>query len=98
MARCVLLSFLDWYSGYHQIALKKSNQEKTCFITPIGAYCYNTMMFGLNNASATYQKAIQRCLQRQTGCNDEAYVDDVVVKTKSNDQFIADLAEMFENL
>jgi len=56
------------------------------------------MMFGLNNASATYQKAIQRCLQRQTGRNDEAYVDDVVVKTKSNDQFIADLAEMFENL
>ena len=32
-AGCVLLSFLDCYSGYHQIALKKSDQEKTSFIT-----------------------------------------------------------------
>ena len=61
-AGCVLLSFLDCYSGYHQIALKESDQEKTSFITPFGTYCYNTMMFGLKNAGATYQKAIQRFL------------------------------------
>ena len=61
-ARCALLSFLDYYSGYHQIALKKSDQEKTSFITPFGAYYYNTMRFGLKNVGATYQKAIQRCL------------------------------------
>jgi hypothetical protein len=63
MAWCVLLSFLDCYSGYHQIALKKSDQEKTSFITPFRVYYYNTMTFGLNNAGATYQKAIQRYLQ-----------------------------------
>ena len=61
-ARCILLSFLDCYSRYHQIALKESDQEKTSFITPFGVYCYNTMTFGLKNAGATYQKAIQRCL------------------------------------
>ena len=33
-AGCELLSFLDAYSGYHQIKLKKSDQEKTSFITP----------------------------------------------------------------
>ena len=72
MAGCVLLSFLDRYSRYHQIALKELDQEKTSFITPFGAYCYNTMTFGLKNAGATYQKAIQRCLQGQIGCNTEA--------------------------
>ena len=61
-AGCVLLSFLDCYLGYHQIALKESDQEKTSFITNFGAYCYNTMTFGLKNAGATYQKAIYRCL------------------------------------
>ena len=81
-AGCTLLSFLDCYSGYHQIALKESDQEKTSFITPFGVYCYNTMMFGLKNAGTTYQKAIQRCLQGQIGRNAEAYVDDVIVKTK----------------
>ena len=56
------------------------------------------MTFGLKNTGATYQKAIQKCLQGQIGCNAEAYVDDVVVKTKCNDQFITDLSETFENL
>ena len=97
-AGCVLLSFLDCYLGYHQIALKESNQEKTSFITSFEAYFYNTMMFGLKNAGATYQKAIQRCLQGQIGRNAEAYVDVIIVKTKCNDQFIMNLSETFENL
>jgi hypothetical protein len=76
-----LLSFLDCYSGYHQIALKEEDQSKTSFITPFGAYCYKTISFGLKNASATYQRAIQT-FSEQIGDNAEAYVDDVVVKTK----------------
>jgi hypothetical protein len=35
MAGCVLLSFLDCYSGYHQIALKEEDQLKMAFITPL---------------------------------------------------------------
>jgi hypothetical protein len=57
-AGCVLLSFLDCYSGYHQIALKEEDQIKTTFITPFGAYAYTTMSFGLNKVGATYQRAI----------------------------------------
>jgi hypothetical protein len=57
-AGCDLLCFLDCYSGYHHIAIKEEDQEKTAFITPFGAYCYTTMSFGLKNAGATYQRAI----------------------------------------
>ena len=53
MAGCALLSFLDCYSGYHQISLATEDQEKTAFITPFGAYCYTSMPFGLKNAGAT---------------------------------------------
>ena len=56
------------------------------------------MTFGLKNVDATYQKAIQKCLQGQIGHNAEAYVDDVIIKTRSSDQFIVDLHETFENL
>jgi hypothetical protein len=52
---CDLLCFLDYYSGYHQIAIKEEDPEKTAFITPFGAYCYTTMSFGLKNAGAMYQ-------------------------------------------
>jgi hypothetical protein len=55
---CVLLCFLDCYSGYHQITLKEEDQIKTVFITPYGTYTYKTMSFGLKNAGATYQRAI----------------------------------------
>jgi hypothetical protein len=57
-AGSVLLCFLDCYLGYHQIALKISDQDKTTFITPHDIYCYTTMTFGLKNTGATYQKAI----------------------------------------
>ena len=56
---CEILSFLDAYSGYHQIAMKESNQVATSFITPYGLYCYVTMPFSLKNASATYQWCMQ---------------------------------------
>jgi hypothetical protein len=95
---CVLLSFLDCYSDYHQIALKEEDQIKTAFITPFGAYDYTLMSFGLKNAGATYQRAIQLCLADQLHRNVETYVDDVVIKIRSHDEFITDLEETFNNL
>ena len=56
------------------------------------------MSFRLKNAGATYQRAIQTCLGEQIGENIEAYVDDVVVKTKNPDTLIEDLKQTFENL
>jgi hypothetical protein len=94
-AGCDLLCFLDCYSGYHQIAIKEEDQEKTAFITPFGAYCYTTMSFGLKNAGATYQRAIQACFKRQLNKNVEAYVDDVVIKTRNSSTLIDDLEETF---
>ena len=55
---CELLSFLDCYSGYHQISLKEEDQIKTLFIMPFSAYCYTTMSFELKNVGAAYQRAI----------------------------------------
>jgi hypothetical protein len=93
-----LLCFLDCYSGYHQIAIKEEDQDKTAFITSFGAYCYTTMSFGLKNAGATYQQAIQACFKRQLNKNVEAYVDDVDVKTGKSNTLIADLEETFASL
>ena len=95
-AGCELLSFLDCYSGYHQVALKKDDQIKMSFITPFGAYCYTTMSFGLKNAGATYQRAIQACLKDEIKDDlVEAYVDDVVVKTKEAHTLVDDLERTF---
>jgi hypothetical protein len=97
-AGSALLSFLDYYSGYRQIALREEDQSKTSFIILFGTYCYKTMSFGLKNAGATYQRAIQTCLGELIGENAEAYIDDVVVKTKDPTMLIKDLNQTFENL
>jgi hypothetical protein len=52
----------------------------------------------LKNAGAIYQRAIQACFKRQLNKNVEAYVDDVVVKTRNSSTLIADLEETFASL
>ena len=75
------------------------DQIKTAFITPYGAYCYKIKsFFGLKNAGATYQRAIQLCFTNQLHRNVEAYMDDVVYKTKNPKDFIKDLQETFDSL
>jgi hypothetical protein len=66
---CTRLSFLDAYSGYNQIKLKKEDVEKIAFITPYGMFCYQVMPFGLKNVRATYQRMMQNSLGSQIGRN-----------------------------
>jgi hypothetical protein len=80
-ASCELLSFLDAYSGYHQISLVVDDEEKTAFITLFEIFCYTKMAFGLKNGGATYQKCVHTILESQIGRNVEAYIDDIVVKS-----------------
>jgi disulfide oxidoreductase YuzD len=81
---CSLLCFLDYYSGYHQITLKKEDQIKTSFITLFSAFYYTTMSFKLKSVGALYQWGIQQCLHSHLMRNAEAYFDDVVVKMRES--------------
>jgi hypothetical protein len=95
-AGCETLSFLDAYSGYHQIKMKESDQLVTYFITPFGMYCYTTMPFGLRNAGATYQRCMNHVFGGHIGRTVEAYVDDIVVKTKRASDLLSDLETTFK--
>ena len=97
-AECDLLSFLDAFSGYHQIKMVIEDVEKTTFLTSCGVYCYTCIPFGLRNAGATFQRLTHIALGRQLGRNTEAYVDDIVVKSREVRTLIQDLEETFESL
>ena len=49
-----MLSFLNAFSGYHQILIYEPYAKKTTFITPHELYGYNLMPFSLKNAGGTY--------------------------------------------
>ena len=54
--------FLDGYSRFSQIAVKKQDQEKTTFTCPYGTFAYRHMPFGLCNAPATFQRCMSAIL------------------------------------
>ena len=78
--------------------MKESDQLVTSFITPFGMYCYVTMSFGLKNAGATYQRCMLHVFGDHIGQNIEAYVDDVVVKSRKADDLVTDLKIVFDCL
>jgi hypothetical protein len=71
--------------------MKESDQLATSFITPFEMYCYVTMSFGLRNAGTTYQRCMQHIFGDHIGRTVEAYVDDMVVKTRKADDLVGGL-------
>ncbi|CAL1369007.1 unnamed protein product [Linum trigynum] len=78
--------------------MSREDEEKTGFMTLFGNFCFVGMPFGLKNAGATYQRMIDTVFSRQIGRNIEAYVDDLIVKTKAGNSHLEDLRETFEAL
>jgi hypothetical protein len=64
-AGCELLSFLDAYSGYHQILLTEVGQPASTFITPFGCFYYVKMPFELTNVGDNYNQCMQSCFAGQ---------------------------------
>ena len=92
------MSFLDAFQGYHQIALKREDQEKTAFITSRGIFCYKVMPFGLKNAGATYQRMVMKMFSQLLGKPVEVYIDDMVVKSVKGTDHVQDLKQVFSVL
>ncbi|GKA05949.1 reverse transcriptase domain-containing protein [Tanacetum coccineum] len=90
--------FLDAYKGYHQIQMAEEDEEKTAFITNQGIFCYTKMPFGLRNAGATYQRLVDKTFHGQIGRNLEVYVDDLVIKSRTEDEVVHNIEETFKTL
>jgi hypothetical protein len=58
-------------------------------------YCYTTMPFGLQNAGATYPCCMNHVFGNHIGSTVEAYVDDIVVKTRKADNLVVGLETAF---
>ncbi|GJT83104.1 reverse transcriptase domain-containing protein [Tanacetum coccineum] len=90
--------FLDAYKGYHQIQMAKEDEEKIAFITSQGIFCYTKMPFGLRNVRATYQRLVDKAFHKQISKNLKVYVDDLVIKSRTEDVIVRDIEETFKTL
>jgi hypothetical protein len=97
-AGCDIMALLDYFSGYHQIWLRKEDEEKTSFITPFGTYCYMRMPEGLRNTGPIFCRMTKAALKEQVGGNILSYVADIVVASKKRASYISNLTEIFANM
>nr|GEU37857.1 hypothetical protein [Tanacetum cinerariifolium] len=80
-----LQSFLDAYKGCHQIQMAEEDEDKTTFFVREGVYCYRKIPL-----------LVDKVFNDQTEINLEAYVDDMVIKSTSEEDMLADIKETFQ--
>jgi len=79
------MSMLDGFSGYNQILVHLDDQEKTNFTTPWGTFMYAKMPFGLMNAGATFQRAMDIAFSEEKDKTVVVYLDDITIFSKKEE-------------
>ncbi|GJZ22736.1 hypothetical protein Tco_0559775 [Tanacetum coccineum] len=76
--------------------MAKEDEDKTTFFAGKEEFCYRKMPFRLNNAGATYQRLVDKVFGDQIRRNLEAYVNDMVIKSTSEEDILHDIQETFD--
>eukprot|EP00253_Pinus_taeda_P010803 PITA_10803 len=88
------MSMLDGFSGYNQILVHLDDQEKTTFTTPWGTFMYAKMPFGLMNAGATFQRAMDIAFAEEKDKSVVVYLDDITVFSKREEDHLKHLEKI----
>ena len=89
---------LDLASGYHQVRISEEDIPKTAFRTPLGHFQYKVLNFGLTNAPATFQNAMNDMLQPYLRKSALVYLDDILVYSKTWTEHPTHLREVLQKL
>ena len=89
---------LDLKSGYWQIELDPSAREKTAFATHNGLYEFLVMPFGLTNSGASFQRLMGHILRGLEYRFALIYIDDIIIFSKSIEEHLTHLEEVFRRL
>jgi hypothetical protein len=93
-----VISFMDGNAGYTQIFMVIEDISKTAFRCPghIGLFEWIVMTFGLKNADATYQRAMNYIFHELIGKIVKIYIDDVMIKSLDHASHLDDVKKTLE--
>ena len=101
LGKAKIYTSIDLAWAFWQIPVRKADRHKTAFACELGLFEWRRMPFGMCNASATFQRAIARALQKivnREGSIVMAYIDDIVIATETVEDHMVRLREVFECL
>ena len=96
LAGCNTFSRIDLIRAYNQLTVAPEDVPKTAIITPFGLFEYVRMPMGLRNSAQTFQRFIDNILRDLPFAY--AYVDDVLVASKSPEEHKKHLRLVLERL
>ena len=87
-----------WRQDIGKSLYQKVSKPKTAFVTPFGAWQFKVLPFGLKNAPAVFQRTMDAVLAGVKWVNCLVYIDDVLIYSKSFDEHILAIEEVFDRL
>lgn len=88
----VFFSSIDLFSGYYQLPISdNATRTRTAFITPDGLYQFKRMPFGVSNGPANFAKMIATALGSLLFTVACAYLDDIIILSKTVEEGVANL-------
>ncbi len=94
----IIFTIIDANKGYHQFGLTFDSRKLTAFITEDGFYEFKRIPFGLKNAPAHFQRAMDTILANYRWDFALAYIDDIIIFSKSADEHILHVQLVLEAL
>jgi len=91
-------SSMDLTSGYWQIGMEPESISKTAFISREGLYEFKVMPFGLCNAPATFQHAMDNILGDYNWKFAMVYIDDINTFSQTFDEHLEHLQLVFQRI
>jgi hypothetical protein len=89
------ISMIDGFSGYNQISVLPKDREKIAFTTSLGTFMYAKIPFGLMNARATFQRAMDIAFIGEKDQFMVIYLDDITVFSRSDKEHYCHLRKVF---
>ena len=90
-----IFTTLDMKSSFHQIALDEDSRDITAFKTSSGSYRFKRSPQGLSTSPAAYQRACNLAFNKQLGKFMYAYMDDLIIHSKTFDEHLSHIEEVF---
>src|SRR6266542_3189523 len=91
-------TLIDLASGYWQVEVDENSQDIIAFVTLWGLYQFNVMLFGLTNASATFQRLMNYVLYDYLNDFVVVYLDDILVYLNTFEEYLVHLRKVFIKL